>query len=133
MPGPMFVHEPEILLYFPARDIKPANLLMGQDGVVRITDFGIAANLEELEGSCQPDAESIKTHGKPSGGFHKKFMVGLKHPQRQSVILRYHCLLWSSDLQHSTISRIPWFLSYDPLQMLASYLNAGSPRMVMMF
>ncbi len=49
------------------RDIKPHNLLLGEDGVSLLTDFGLAA----YERKLQEEGSTIKRPNRPSAGFKK--------------------------------------------------------------
>ncbi|CAK0781962.1 hypothetical protein CVIRNUC_005517 [Coccomyxa viridis] len=58
------------------RDVKTGNLLMSRDGgAVKLGDFGIAELAADLEAQ-QHDRSSLVGRGKPSGGFHKRHLVG---------------------------------------------------------
>jgi serine/threonine protein kinase len=62
------------------RDIKPGNLLHGQDGKVRLSDFGIAVPVESVATSMEESNRNMfsgRSTGKPTGGFQKKRMVSI--------------------------------------------------------
>ncbi|GLJ11956.1 hypothetical protein SUGI_0180940 [Cryptomeria japonica] len=55
------------------RDVKPANILLDSKMDAQLTDFGLAAYEKDLE---VISLQNWKSSGKPTGGFHKRTMVG---------------------------------------------------------
>ncbi|KAF7819164.1 protein kinase and PP2C-like domain-containing protein isoform X1 [Senna tora] len=55
------------------RDVKPANILLDKNLCPYLTDFGLAEYKNDLK---RVSLENWKSSGKPTGGFHKKNMVG---------------------------------------------------------
>ncbi|KAK9833258.1 hypothetical protein WJX81_000555 [Elliptochloris bilobata] len=69
------------------RDVKPGNILLGEDGVPRLGDFGLAEAAEELAVELA-DARSVLAGGKPSGGFYKRHVVGTLEYMAPEVLQR---------------------------------------------
>ncbi|RVW15845.1 Protein kinase and PP2C-like domain-containing protein [Vitis vinifera] len=55
------------------RDVKPANVLLDKKFYPHLADFGLAEYKADLK---QVSTENWRSSGKPTGGFHKKNMVG---------------------------------------------------------
>ncbi|PWA61106.1 protein kinase family protein / protein phosphatase 2C (PP2C) family protein [Artemisia annua] len=55
------------------RDVKPANVLLDKSMRPHLADFGLSEYKEDL---TQVTLKNWKSSGKPTGGFHKKNMVG---------------------------------------------------------
>lgn len=56
------------------RDVKPSNVLLSAGGDAVLSDFGLAEWENELGGKLT--AEELLRGNNPTGGFHKKHMVG---------------------------------------------------------
>ncbi|XP_071716518.1 protein kinase and PP2C-like domain-containing protein [Rutidosis leptorrhynchoides] len=55
------------------RDVKPANVLLDKNLQPHLADFGLSEYKQDLK---QVTLENWRSSGKPTGGFHKKNMVG---------------------------------------------------------
>nr|XP_043637430.1 protein kinase and PP2C-like domain-containing protein isoform X2 [Erigeron canadensis] len=55
------------------RDVKPANVLLDNSMRPHLADFGLSEYKQDLK---QVTVENWRSSGKPTGGFHKKNMVG---------------------------------------------------------
>ncbi|QDZ18678.1 protein serine/threonine phosphatase 2C [Chloropicon primus] len=59
------------------RDLKPANVLITADGEAQLTDFQLTEKESELVDLFSSSEARLSNSGKkPSGGFHKKLLVG---------------------------------------------------------
>lgn len=58
------------------RDVKPANVLMSEDNRPALSDFGLAAPAEQLVEQSNVTQAAVRSRGMPSGGFHKRFVLG---------------------------------------------------------
>eukprot|EP00955_Chlamydomonas_euryale_P067802 359937-Chlamydomonas_euryale.AAC.28 len=102
-----------------ARDLKPANLLMGSDGRVRLSDFGIAVPAEQVQnGDADPDtadadgagqrggsSRAAGRRGAPSGGFHKHRMMGTLEYMAPEVLLKQPVSLASDVYAFAGVAR----------------------------
>ncbi len=72
-------------------DIKPANVLVGRDGHVRLTDFGIATAMDEASASA-PRSESLRLSGTPRYMAPEMFLGA--HRSQSTDIYALGCVLW---------------------------------------
>ncbi len=104
------------------RDMKPANILLANDGAVKLVDFGIAKDLNKMVGPRSAQAETTTIVGTPL------YMSPEQAFAPESVDCRSDIYSLGATLFHACSGRPP-FQAGDPIRILAKHRDEAPPEL----